>query len=414
MSERLWEYGDYWIGTESNSDNLYAYWYNKRKRKVARRSLGTKVLSQAQDQLIELVGTLQAETGRSPERVMILAALDHYYENSAKAKPSGAQVFHAISILREFLAEKMLPTASVASFGPIRQREFMQWSREKFGHSPAYIARNLSVASAAFQIGKKLLVVKDKFGNDHEVQLLDNAPDVVTQAKMVAELLNLPEPRPRDWIPTFEEFGHFINKIGKRQENLFRFVILSLNTWARPETNIDFRDTPERINRRFGVVELNPLTRRQTNKYRPKIRLTENLHGWLDKWKAEEETEPEKRSPDAIGAPMMWNGRPVTTMKRTFKRHAEYCELPQFTQATIRHFMATMVRREKPRVDKEQRDVWLGHDEARTADAYEAFDPEYLADAMRATDSVIEKLQKHTLKPLFAPKVHPSEQKEAD
>ena len=70
--------------------------------------------------------------------------------------------------------------------------------------------------------------------------------------------------------------------------------------------------------------------------------------------------------------------------------------------------MATMVRREKPRVDKEQRDVWLGHDEARTADAYEAFDPEYLADAMHATDAVIGKLQKCTRRPLFAPNMHPS------
>lgn len=416
MSERLWEYGDYWIGTEGNSDNLYAYWYNKRKRKVARRSLGTKVLSEAQDKLIELVGTLQADSGRAPERVMMLAALDHYYENDVKAKPSGEQAFRAISIIREFLSEKMLPTANVASFGPIRQREFMQWSQEKFGHSPAYIARNLSVVSAAFQIGKKLLVVRDGLGNEHEVQLLDSAPEVITQAKQVAELLNVPEPKPRDWLPTFDEFGHFIDMIGKRQENLFRFVILSLNTWARPDTIIDFRDTEDRVNRRFGVLDLNPTGRRQTNKYRPKIRLTENLLGWLDRWKAEEEAEEAKRTADAIGAPMLWNGQPVTTMKRTFKRHAEECGLPQFTQGTIRHFMATMVRREKPRVDKEQRDVWLGHDEARTADAYEAFDPEYLSDAMHATDSVIEKLQKCTRRPLFAPKVHPSEQteKEAD
>jgi len=52
--------------------------------------------------------------------------------------------------------------------------------------------------------------------------------------------------------------------------------------------------------------------------------------------------------------------------------------------------MATMVRREKPSVPKEQRDVWLGHDEKRTANAYEAFDPEYLRDCMQATESGVE------------------------
>ncbi|MFC6489006.1 hypothetical protein [Nitratireductor sp. GCM10026969] len=53
-------------------------------------------------------------------------------------------------------------------------------------------------------------------------------------------------------------------------------------------------------------------------------------------------------------------------------------------------------------IDKEQHDVWLGHDETRTANAYKAFDPEYLVDAMRATDSVIRKLQKYTKRRLFA------------
>ncbi len=49
-------------------------------------------------------------------------------------------------------------------------------------------------------------------------------------------------------------------------------------------------------------------------------------------------------------------------------------------------FHGMMVCRQKPPVDKQQRDVWLGHDEKRAANAYEAFDPEYLADCMQATE----------------------------
>ena len=77
---------------------------------------------------------------------------------------------------------------------------------------------------------------------------------------------------------------------------------------------------------------------------------------------------------------MRWDGEPITAIKRTFVRHAEDCDLPGCTPGTVRHFMATMVRRGKPPVPKEQRDVWLGHDEKRTANACEAFDPEYLRD----------------------------------
>jgi hypothetical protein len=125
-------------------------------------------------------------------------------------------------------------------------------------------------------------------------------------------------------------------------------------------------------------------------------RITDNLRDWLDEWTAKE---PE------VEAPMMWDGEPITAIKRAFVRHAEDCDLPGFTPGTIRQFMATMVRREKPPVPKEQRDVWLGHDEKRTANAYEAFDPEYLRVGMRATESVIEKLQEHTTRPLFACKL---------
>ena len=49
--------------------------------------------------------------------------------------------------------------------------------------------------------------------------------------------------------------------------------------------------------------------------------------------------------------------------------------------------------------------MWLGHDEKRTANAYEAFDPEYLVDCMRATESVITQLQAQTRRPLFSCKL---------
>jgi len=399
MSARLWEYGGYWIGSANGTEVLYAYWYDAGRRSTRRRSLGTKVLDQAKERLISLAGAAKTDTSRSPDRTMLMVALDHYYDHDVASKPSAEQAFRAIGLIREFLEEKMLPTAVVSAFGPIRQREFMTWSRDKYEHSANTIARNLSVVSAAFRFGKRVVVIRDGLGNEQEIQLLDMAPDVVTQAPRVAELLNLPAPTPREWLPTYEEFARFIDTIDKRKENLFRFVILSLNTWARPQTVLDFRDNETTVNRRFGTIDLNPPGRRQTIKYRPKIRLTDNLRGWLDVWAKDEIEDGQER------APMMWDGAPITAIKRTFVRHAEDVGLPDITPGTIRHFMATMVRRQKPPVDKEQRDVWLGHDEKRTANAYESFDPDYLADCMQATENVIAELQEHTKRPLFACKL---------
>lgn len=344
----------------------------------------------------------------------IVRALDHYYENDVQHKPSADQAFNAILLIQQFLKSLRMNSApTVASFGPIRQIEFMKWCRDTHGHSPSYIARNLSVLSAAFRFGKRVVVITDQLGNKHEVQLLDMVPDVVTQGPRVAELIGAPAPKARDWLPTYEEFGAFIDSIDKRQENLFRFVILSLNTWARPQTVLDFRDIDAVVNRRFGVLDLNPPGRRQTVKYRPKIRLTDNLRGWLDHWKDESGKRLghnggptlDLSGHDCAGAPMVWDGKPISAIKRTFVRQAADCGLEDFTPGTIRHFMATMVRQQKPRVSMEERDVWLGHDEKRTANAYEAFDPDYLSDCMQATERVISELQKHTKRPLFACKL---------
>jgi integrase len=389
-AQRIWEYGDYWIGRAANSDYFYACWWDKRAGHTRRRSLATKVLAEAKECLIKLAGSSRSNASRSPDAVLLMAALDFYWENDIKFKPSAKPAFRAMQLMAEYGNEKIGPAAYVSAFTPLRQRDFMRWCVDKHAHSAGTIARNLSVASAAFGYCCKPQIVRDGFGNEIEMLLLDSAPAVCTQPKEVARLMELPESSPREWIPSFEEFGRFIDAIDVRQENLFRFVMLALNTWARPEAIIDFR-TEGQVNWVFGVVDLNPPGRRQTKKHRPKIKLTENLTDWLRHWGAP--------------APLLWNGQPVTTMKKTFKRHAIACGLPHFTQYGIRHFMATWVRRAKPVVSKEQRDVWLGHDDRRTASWYEHNDPEFLEDARRATDWIIEELQLHTRRPLSARKL---------
>jgi hypothetical protein len=210
---RIWEYGDYWVSRVAGSDYLYACWWDKRTGRTGRRSLGTKVLAEAQDRLIQLAGVKRSDTSRSPDSVPIVSALNHYYENDVKHKASADQAFRAIELVVQFISEKLGPAAPVSTFSLVRQREFMRWCAEKHGHSAATIARNLSVASAAFSYCRKPQVVRDGFGNEVEVLLLDRAPAVCTQPKEVARLTDLSESSPRNWLPSFEEFGRFIDGI---------------------------------------------------------------------------------------------------------------------------------------------------------------------------------------------------------
>ncbi len=88
MSGKLWEYGGYWLAQTQGSDVYYACWYDAGRRRTRRRTLGTKVFEDAQKELISLAGAAKSESSRAPDKVMILAALDHYYENDVSGKPS--------------------------------------------------------------------------------------------------------------------------------------------------------------------------------------------------------------------------------------------------------------------------------------------------------------------------------------
>ncbi|MEX0404040.1 hypothetical protein ABGN05_00010 [Aquibium sp. LZ166] len=156
---------------------------------------------------------------------------------------------------------------------------------------------------------------------------------------------------------------------------------------------------PSQVDRVAGVIDLNPPNRRQNKKHRPRIPLTGNLAGWLDEWNSD--------------APLRWDGQSIGAIKWTFKRHAEACGLPRFTQGTIRHFMATEVRLVRPLPATEQQDAWLGHGRKRTAHFYESRGPEFLRECKTATEIVIGKLQQHTQRCLDARKLHGSDQPEA-
>jgi hypothetical protein len=80
---------------------------------------------------------------------------------------------------------------------------------------------------------------------------------------------------------------------------------------------------------------------------------------------------------------------------------AEAAGIPRITPVTIRHFMATKIRSlEEIKVDREQREMWLGHIESDTTSWYETHDPEYLRSCADGTDLIISKLDAHAQRPL--------------
>jgi integrase len=259
--DKLFEYKGWWIERIANSSNYYGARYDHASGTVRRQSLGTDDLEKAKDALIQLAQVAGPKTGAS----FLAAVLKAYFQDVTDAKPSADTARYAGHHILSFWGDE----AQISELTDRRQKEFWRWAHDQ-GHSPAYIARNLSVLSAAVRHGVK-----------------DQPPKIITSDRMIAEKLGVPEPQPREWIPTDDELARYLDTLShESSEHVFRYCLLALNTLARPSAVLDL--APPQIDNRFGLVNLNPEGRRQTKKFRPIVRLTETMAPWLPLWSMDE------------------------------------------------------------------------------------------------------------------------------
>lgn len=419
------ELGGFWLGREGGRPSWYRYWYDERTGRVRRQSLGTEDFEKAKQALASYVvsrprGTAVADIP-DPHRVLFVAVVDHYLEHRAKGLRSGAQAERAAELVYQFLfQERKLPeTAKADCFGLDLQQEFVVWAARTFGHSAAYIARLLNPIAAAMHFAAEEQSIEYPDEGVRTVRLMNAAPKIRYDAAWIAEKAKIAPPRKRDWIPSYQELGSFIDCI--RSEHLFRFVILVLNTWARAETIMSI-DLKRQVNTDSGTLDLNPPGRLQTKKRRPIIRLTRNLAAWRTAWKVArplvfrgEEVGDLRRAMQATNARWMMHqaGIDPERIERLMGRgaHKECTAVIQeldakgahrITRRVIRTFMATRVRGQKEiKVDREQRQIWLGHLSQDTTAGYEVSDPDYLREAADATDLVIDRIGEHCRRSLW-------------
>jgi len=433
--DKLFEIDSQWIGKVESRKGYYAFRYDNRSRQVVRTSLKTDDFEEAKKRLAKIAIATVAHDPRHPDEVMLVAVLNHYYVNHSDKKVSARMARHAGQLVLEFLESQCGygPEVKIGTFTKGVQALYAIWASKERNHSPAYISRCLSVIAAACRFAAKTVVQLSPSGQVTESRILTTMPEVCYDPKWLAEVINKPEPKPRDVIPTFEQLASLLDTLGS--EVLRRYDIIALNTWARPEAVLNFRIKGQ-VDFDNSLLDLNPPGRKQTKKHRPIIRLTANLRGWLEYW--------------AEDAPLTFS---VTTKGRTLKRKsashiraqfkrrsfrwmltqsglheeeidelvrltrkgvrkpfndaikkAEDLGVPRITPYSYRHFMATKVRAvQEVRVDREQRSLWLGHGRKDTTSWYEKHDPEHLRECAIATDHLLEKLDTLTKRDLVPP-----------
>jgi hypothetical protein len=397
-NEPLFEYADYWVAREPGRPGLYRYWIEGRR--VRRRKLVAVELDGAAGAKAELIAYAERRpiAARSPEAVMLATVCSHYETHVLLPKRrlpdrktnTERGFLLTRDRLMDFFAEVLSDGSTRSPHGKAvrvseldlpTQRAF--WRRlAKLGCSARSISLYMTYMAAAINDAAKPRIV-ERDGREEETSILSHPVRITYQTKAIAEALSLPVGQARDWVPTLKQMADVLDE---STEHVFRYLVVALNTWARPEavTDLNFET---HVDVEHRLVNLLPAGRAQNDKRRPTIPLTDTLLGWAITW-----NEP---------YPIRWEGERVVSIKKALRRVGVDLGMPLLNRYTIRHFMATLVRRQKLAdgryVSREQRSLWLGHtikEGSDTTSWYETYDPDYLSEAREATDLIMRELDR--------------------
>ena len=423
---RLFEYKGQWIGQEQGRSGFYRYWFEGRNTR--RRKLDGADLEKAIPELIAIVEAAPPEAG-SPDQVMFAVVANSYRKRVLRKKrkkwvdsktgeeresigstESGFNLsLKRLTAFMEMTVEgnkQRSPHGQAFRVGELTlttQRAFWRYLREKHNLSPKAISIYMSTIAAAINKATEPYI-DGVDGKEREIRILNMGAPIKASEKEIAEVIGVAS-APRHMrsalvLPTFEQMAEAIDSIPeqKRYEHAFRYFVIALNTWARPEAIHDLNFFHQ-INYEYGLVDLNPLGREQTKKRRPIIRLTDSLKAWALYWNE--------------AYPIQWRGERAKSAKKTIKAAWNEAGFEGRSRYDIRSYMSTHARRIDlgggRRMDSEQKSIWLGHKLATgsaTSDFYMELDPGYLQEAKEATDRIILEIdQRMKKRSLIAPTV---------
>src|SRR5690606_24242001 len=194
---------------------------------------------------------------QSPDTVAVATVRRFYWKHHAHKIRSQDAARRAFFLLYQYLKSCVKEGApKVGHFTLARQHDFMLWCRDKHGLKAKSISTYLSYIKAAFRFAATPRLVEDELGGEkREVRILSVAPHVVDGEGAVSKITGLPRSRPRDWIPQDHELAAMID--GIEHEHVFRYVIMALDTWARPEAILEL-DVSKQVFFDHGLIDLSP------------------------------------------------------------------------------------------------------------------------------------------------------------
>jgi hypothetical protein len=361
-NQRLGQIGGYWLSRKQRrerADQTWCRtWYDNRTRQTRRVGLGTADFQEASLRLAAWVVTNERSRKAAPDQVLIETVLLNYWNDHAQHLPSAKTQRLGLSYWQEYWTRR-----TVADITPHEQRQFREWLTKR-GTGSSGIDRILSVGRAALNRSRKW-------------QEVSEVPHIF--GTLTAEAKRSREPMGRPVSP--EEMAWLFD--AARSRHMLTFLLIATNSLARPAAVLDLG--PPQFDKVHSLLDLNPPGRVQNKKFRPIVPVTPTLLPWLN-----HEVGPSDRY-------VSYRKKPVHSILHMWRLTRAKAGLDgRVTPYSIRHGMAREMR--KRRVPTEQISLFLGHlpdGSAATTSIYAPYEPGFLADGVRAIESVMDEIRAH-------------------
>lgn len=350
--EPVWEYEGFTLVARPDTPNYFIYWTPRGRAgapgRSIRKSTRTNDLAEAKRRLVVFAREQGRLSGspRSAETVPMLDVICDYTENFTSRQTSFVPAARtALKHITAFI--DVTGFAYVADFTLDVQQRYIDWRfaqlrRQGHAGSNATLNRELGVIKAALRFAMK---------RGH----LDRVPHI--------ELL--PAPPPRDRFLRAPEVRRLLAACDA--DHLHLYVMLALHTLQRPSAI--FRLRVEQVDLDWARIDFLPAGSLQSNKRRPVVPITPSLRPHLETALASSET----------GHVLEYLGRPVNSVKRSFRRACKRANLKDVTPYTLRHTGATLMA--AAGVPLRQIAGMLGHTESKTTEIYAKHHPDFLRQA---------------------------------
>jgi len=334
--------GEFWLSIPRNSKYWHITWFDGDSRQTRRRSLRTVNFEQAKEQLAEYAVAHRKLRKESPHSVSLGEILGRYYTNHGQHCKDSDAVKAAIKKVIEHS-----PGLTVSQYNLEHQEQFIADMREA-GLADGTITKYQSVVRRALQYAYK----RDQ---------LESVPYI----KTVGAGQN-------DRVMTLEESAALWNEV--TSDHIGLWMMLAFNTLARPSAALELEW--HQVDMENRLINLNQPGRKQTNKFRPVVPISDTLYRYL----------VPNESARVIG-------KELKSVKRQFGTMVKRAGLDNVTAYTIRHTMATELR--KRGVPPWELSGFMGHKIAGTTEIYAQYDPSYMRTASQAIDAYFAELAPH-------------------